>query len=115
MTINQSTIIKALRRSLVLFLFAVTAITSFAVLGDGKGKSSRNRSLFSRDEVFSGSFTLRTHYSYRGSQVINPVKENRYIDLNTTATYQKGNSTYIVPLKKKIYINAGNGGFTINH
>jgi len=37
MSINQSTILKIVRRTAVIFLLAVSAISAFAVLGD-KGK-----------------------------------------------------------------------------
>jgi hypothetical protein len=46
---------------------------------------------------------------------MNPVRSAQYINLNTAFTYQKGNTTYVVPLKKKIFITTGNAGFTINH
>ncbi|HRF18024.1 MAG TPA: hypothetical protein PK977_07640, partial [Chitinophagaceae bacterium] len=52
----------------------------------------------------SGSFSLRSGYSYRGNQVINAGAEKRYINLNATVKVQKGNTTYIVPLKKKVVV-----------
>jgi hypothetical protein len=116
MSINQSTILKIVRRTAVVFLLAVCAVSAFAVLGD-KGKTPKNRSLLS-NETFTlvrGSFSLKSSYNFRGSQVINPTVKNEYINLNTVATYQKGNTTYIVPLKKKILITTQNAGFTINH
>ena len=116
MSINQSTILKIVRRTAVVFLLAVCAVSAFAVLGD-KGKTPKNRSLLS-NETFTlvrGSFSLKSNYNFRGRQVINPTVKNEYINLNTVATYQKGNTTYIVPLKKKILITTQNAGFTINH
>lgn len=116
MSINQSTLLKIARRTSVAFLLAVTAISSFAVLGD-KGKSPKSGSFLSNENftVAPGSFSLRSNYNFRGNQVINTKKSSQYINLNTVITYQKGNTTYIVPLKKKIYINTANAGFTINH
>jgi len=116
MSINQSTILKIVRRSVAVFLLAVSAVSSFAILGD-KGKSSRNRSLLA-DQNFTitpGNFSLKSNYNFRGNHVINTEKSTPYINLNTVLTYQKGNTTYIVPLKKKIYITTCNAGFTINH
>ena len=118
MSINQSTILKVLRRkAATILLLAGSAASAFAVLGDGKGRTPKSRSLLSNQtfSVVPGSFSLKSGYSFRGNQAININKENKYINLNTVLTYQKGNTTYIVPLKKKIYINGGNGGFTINH
>jgi hypothetical protein len=116
MSINQSTILKIVRRAAVVLLLAVFAISAFAVLGD-KGKTPKNRSLLSNENftLVRGSFSLKSNYNFRGSQIMNPTEKNQYIDLNTVVTYQKGNTTYIVPLKKKIFITTQNAGFTINH
>lgn len=90
----------------VILLIAVTTIASFATLGDGNKKSSLpKKSLLSSKTVKQGVFSLRSGYAFRGNQVINPQTQNRYISLNTTVTYQKGNTTYIVPLKKKVILN----------
>jgi hypothetical protein len=48
MSINQSTILKIVRRTAVALLLAVSAFSAFAVLGD-KGKSPKNRSLLSNE------------------------------------------------------------------
>jgi len=116
MSINQSTILKIARRTTVVLLLAVCAISAFAVLGD-KGKTPKNRSLLSNQSftVVRGSFSLKSNYNFRGSQVIDPTEKNEYINLNTVVTFQRGNTTYVVPLKKKIFITTQSAGFTINH
>jgi hypothetical protein len=116
MSINQSTILKIARRAAVVFLLAVTAVSAFAVLGD-KGKTPKNKSLLSNESftIVRGGLSLKSNYNFRGSQVISPIQKNEYINLNTVVTYQKGNTTYIVPLKKKIFITTQSAGFTINH
>ncbi len=115
MSINQSTILKIARRAAAVLLLAVSAVSAFAILGD-KGKTPRNRSFLSNQNLtVPGNFSLRSNYNFRGSQVINPVRSAQYINLNTVITYQKGNTTYIVPLKKKIFITTGTAGFTISH
>ena len=115
MSINQSTILKIVRRTVAVFLLAVSAVSAFAILGD-KGKSKNSSLLSNQNSTFSaGSFSLRSNYNFRGNHVLNTEKSTSYINLNTVITYQKGNTTYIVPLKKKIYITTGNAGFTINH
>ncbi|MFI5186912.1 MAG: hypothetical protein ACHQF0_09320 [Chitinophagales bacterium] len=105
-----------MRRTAAVFLLAVSAVSAFAILGD-KGKNSKNRSLLTDQNlvVAPGSFSLKSNYNFRGNHVINTDESTSYINLNTVITYQKGNTTLIVPLKKKIYINRGNAGFTINH
>jgi hypothetical protein len=116
MSINRSAILKIVRRTAVILLLAVSAVSAFAVLGD-KGKTPKNRSLLSNENftLVRGSFSLKSNYNFRGSQVINTAQKNEYINLNTVVTYQKGNTTYIVPLKKKILITTQSAGFTINH
>jgi hypothetical protein len=89
----------------VLLLLAVSAIAAFATLGDGKTKRDLpKKSLLSNKTVKPGSFSLKSGYTYRGNQVINTNQETKYIRLNTTVTMQKGNTTYIVPLKKKVLL-----------
>ena len=117
MSINQSTILKIARRTTAVFLLAASAISAFAILGD-KGKTPKtNRSFLSNQNlnVNTTSFSLKSNYNFRGSQIINPAATTEYINLNTVVTYQKGNTTYVVPLKKKIFITTANAGFTIHH
>jgi hypothetical protein len=104
---TKFTIWKIIGRKLsVILLVAVSAVASFATLGDGKTKSdSPKKSLLSSRTTKPGSFSLRSGYTYRGTQIINPQTQKKYISLNTTVTYQKGNTTYIVPLKKKVILN----------
>lgn len=86
-----------------MILLLVVSAAAYATLGDGKAKSGVPKSslLTNRTSLKPGSFTLRSGYSFRGNQVINNTVEKRYIQLNTVVTLQKGNTTYIVPLKKK--------------
>jgi len=117
MSINQSTILRIARRVTVGFMLAAYTLSAFAILGD-KGKNTRSRaSLLSNNNisVMPGSFSLRSGYNFRGSQIINTTKSGEYINLNTVLTYQRGNATYIVPLKKKIYITTTVSGITLNH
>jgi hypothetical protein len=99
-----------------MFLLAASAISAFAILGD-KGRTPKNHSFLSNQNltINSTTFSLKSHYNFRGNQIINPAASSQYIDLNTTITVQKGNTTYVVPLKKKIFITSGHAGFTINH
>src|ERR1041385_6628367 len=116
MSINQSTILKIARRICAMFLLAASAMSAFAILGD-KGRTPKNHSFLSNQSlvVNSTAFSLKSHYNYRGSQIIDPARASQYIDLNTTITFQKGNTTYVVPLKKKIFITTSHAGFTISH
>jgi hypothetical protein len=91
----------------VLFLITVSAIASFATLGDGNSKSDlpkKSLVLSGRSSNRQGAFSLKSGYTFRGNNVINSQTERKYIRINTNVTMQKGNTTYIVPLKKKVGI-----------
>lgn len=93
------------RKLSVLLLLAVSAIGAFATLGDGKVKRDLpKRALLSNKTLKPGFFSLKSGYTYRGNQIINAETETKYIRLNTTVTMQKGSTTYIVPLKKKVIL-----------
>lgn len=112
--------LKNIGRSIAVVTFiSISGMTSFATLGDGNKKASSNKpALLSSKTIKPGYFTLRSGYTYRGTQVITQQAQ-RYISLNTKVTYQKGNTTYIVPLKKKVLltnvkIDVGNRQFRRN-
>ena len=108
MKTNSSILLKVLGRKLaVVILLAVTALGSFATLGDGKAKNTRpvKKSLLStKTSVAPGSFSLGSGYNFRGTQVIN-TQDNRYINITTQITYKNGSTSYIIPLKKKVILN----------
>lgn len=97
------TIINSLgKKATVLTLISVTAIAAFASLGDSKTKGKKTSLLNNRFTVTPGKFSLKSGYQYRGSQVINQQKTNSIVTLNSIVTYQKGNLTYILPLKTTV-------------
>jgi hypothetical protein len=85
-----------------------SAVASFATLGDGKKKTGKNKSLLSANKTVvykPGSFSLRSGYTYRGTQVLNTPSDKRVIRINTTVTIQKGRTSFIVPLKKNVVVS----------
>lgn len=95
----------AAKNAAILLLLGVTAVGAFATLGDGRKKSDvRKKSLLSsRTATKPGSFSLKSGYTYRGTQVITEGSK-KYISLNTVVTLQKGHTTYIIALKKKVIL-----------
>jgi hypothetical protein len=94
------------RKLAILLLIIVSTAGAFATLGDGtikRDKSIRSKSLLT-NKTQASSFSLRSGYSFRGAQVINTQSE-RFVNLNTVLTYQKGSTTYILPLKKKVLLD----------
>jgi hypothetical protein len=106
----QLTISKSfLKRKLVTAVFVTVSVACFATLGDGGGSkkttsSDHNTSLLSMKPVHNyKTFSLKSGYNYRGNDVLGLNKvEDKYVTFNTLVTYQKGNSTYVLPLKKKV-------------
>lgn len=99
----NSTIINLLGKKVaVLTLISATAIAAFASLGDGKVKGKKVSLLNNKPVVAPGKFSLKSGYQYRGSQIIDQQKVNNVVTLNSLVTYQKGNTTYILPLKTTV-------------
>jgi hypothetical protein len=100
---NSYTIPKVvMRKTAALVLIAAFSVTAFATLGDGKSKGKKSSLLNNKTSVVHGKFSLKSGYQYRGSQIINQQKTNNSITLNSVITYQKGNTTYIVPMKTTV-------------
>jgi len=95
------------RKLAVLLLLSLFTVGAFATLGDGSSKKTKKSNILSDRTITikHGGFSLKSGYNYRGSNVINPVKQDVYINLNTVATYQRGNRTYILPIKSKVLLN----------
>ena len=86
------------RKLATLFLIGLS-VAAFATLGDGKSKGKRSSLLNSKPTITPGKFTLKSGYQYRGSQIINQQTQNNTFTRNSLVTYQKGNMTYILPVK----------------
>ena len=103
-----NTVIKIqIKRKLVTALFITGSLATFAALGDGKdgGKTTHHKSLLSvkKTPYDFKTFSLKSRYNFRGNTILN-MSQDRYLTLNTIATYQKGNTTYILPMKKKVIL-----------
>jgi hypothetical protein len=98
------------RKLVTLFLIGLSVV-AFASLGDGKTKGKKNSLLNSKPTITPGKFTLKSGYQYRGSQIINQQNKNNTFTRNSLVTYQKGNMTYILPVKtvipQKIKVTVG--------
>lgn len=99
-----------LKAKLVTAVFITASLAAFATLGekgkDGSKASHQKTTLLSTRTYPSDfkHFSLKSGYNYRGSNILSSPVQSRYITLNTSVlTYQKGNSTYILPLKKKVF------------
>jgi len=105
-------ILKFTGRKFILFCLLISAFAGYASLGDGNSKKKKKASLLNYKPVTPGKFSLKSGYIYRGNQIINHQKSFNSVSLNSLITYQKGNMTYIVPMKTtvltgKIKLSAG--------
>jgi hypothetical protein len=102
----------ALRLSAVsLLLFAVTAL-AFASKGGGEKKKRRDFENSFTPINAASSFTLKKAPLYSGSIIsFHPQTENR-VTLNAMITYQRGNTTFILPYQYKVEVGpvTSNGG-----
>lgn len=97
---NSETIFKKIltRKLTTLFLIGLS-VAAFATLGDGKSKGKKSSLLSSKPTITPGKFSLKSGYQYRGSQIINQQKDKNSFTRNSLVTYQKGNMTFVLPLK----------------
>lgn len=109
MTTKRNIFLRLVNRKVItLTLLSFLAAGAFATLGDGSSnKKSKAVNILSDRSIIvkHNGFSLKSGYNYRGNNVINPVRQDVYINLNTVATYQKGNRTYILPIKSKVLLN----------
>jgi hypothetical protein len=92
---------RLLKRKIATILLVSMSIAAFATLGDG-GKKGEKGAL--KTTLSYKNFSLRTGYNYKSNNLLT-TQPRQYIQLNTVVTYQKGNSTYVLPMKKKMLLD----------
>ena len=102
MNLTASIFKSLLRRKLVTTVFITASLAAFATLGDGGKKLGKNNNL--PFTLCSKTFSLRSGYNYKSNDLLTSPSQKQFILLNTTATYQKGNATYVLPLKKTVLL-----------
>jgi hypothetical protein len=102
MKITATKIKGLIKRKLVTAVLITASVAAFATLGDGGGKKGKT---LASNEFHTRTFSLREPYNYKSNNLFNTSKPPKYIMLNTVVTYQKGNTTYILPLKKKVILD----------
>ena len=74
------------------------SVAAFATLGDDGGKRFKKESSVLLPTA--RNFSLRSNYNYRSNNLFAQPEKKEYIMLNPVVTYQKGNTAYVLPLKK---------------
>ena len=103
MKLTATKIKRLIKRKIATAVLVTASVAAFATLGDDGGKN-RARSL-SSSEFAPRSFSLRTPYNYKSNSLFSASRPQKFIMLNTVVTYQKGNATYVLPLKKKVLLD----------
>ena len=97
-----------LGRKLAILILLSASFVAFATLGDGKKAAESKRPskslLSTKTSIPAGFFSLKSGFNFKGNQLIQ-LQSAEFINLNSFATYQFGNSTYILPLKKKVLLD----------
>ena len=102
MQLAATKIKRLIKRKLATAVLVTASVAAFATLGDDGGKKG---SKITNSEYTVSHFSLRTPYDYKSNNLFSPSQPQRFIMLNTVVTYQKGNATYILPLKKKVILD----------
>ena len=85
-------------------MIAVVSLAFASKGGGGEKKKSDNTTLktnFTPIRTTAG-FTLKAGPTFSGNYLLSTEKKSDYVSFNTLITYQKGNSTYIMPYRYKI-------------
>jgi len=104
------------RKSAICFMLTAMAILAFASKGGGggdKGKSNPITNQFTPIRT-SGGFTLKAGPTYRGSLLFNQEKKKDAVSFNSLVTYQRGNTTFILPYKSKVTLPSNKNCFKSN-
>ncbi|MFT3936050.1 MAG: hypothetical protein QM726_20635 [Chitinophagaceae bacterium] len=91
-----------------LFSLTLVGIGAFAIASMGGGGNKKEKTAkpeFTPIRTTNG-FTLKAGPSYSGSMLFGQQKSNNVISYNSIVTYQKGNTTYILPVKYKLQTSA---------
>lgn len=102
MKLTATKIKRLIKRKIATTVLVTASLAAFATFVDDGGKKG---SKISSPEFTAKSFSLRTTYNYKSNNLFNPIRQQKFIMLNTVVTYQKGNATYILPLKKKVLLD----------
>jgi hypothetical protein len=92
------------------------SIAQVAMADRGIGKKNKNKTILNiatpstlRNSI---AFNLKSGLSYKGSLLTSTKTVGNSIIANSLITYQKGNTTYIIPYKHKIAVPEIKQGYT---
>ena len=92
------------RKAAICFALTAVAVITFGSSGGGGGDKNKNRN-FNKDFTTirtSSGFTLKAGPMYNGSQSLNVRNQKDVVCMSSIVTYQKGNTTFILPYKSRM-------------
>ena len=89
-----------LKRKIATLVLVSASICAFATLGDDSGKRAKKDNTSVLLPYSAKNFSLRSNYDYKGNNFFTITEKKNFIMLNSVVTYQRGNSAYVLPLKK---------------
>ena len=101
MKFTATKIKRLIKRKIATAVLVAASVAAFATLGDGDKKSTSLKS----ERFNTKTLSLRPAFNFRSHNLFCNSTASRYIMMNTVVTYQKGNATYILPLKKKVLLD----------
>jgi hypothetical protein len=101
MKLTATKIKRLIKRKLATAVLVTASVAAFATFVDDGGK----KGTISSPDFTLRNLSLRTPYNYKSNSLFTSYRPQRFIMLNTVITYQKGNATYVLPLKKKVLLD----------
>ena len=103
LSLHKPSFSSAIRFTAVSLLLAVTAL-AFASKGGGEKKKRRDFENSFTPINAAASFTLKKTPLYSGSMVSFHPQADNHVSLSAMVTYQRGNTTFILPYQYKVNI-----------
>lgn len=92
------------RKSAICFVLTAMAFLAFASKGGGGGDKNKNNPITNQFTPIrtAGGFTLKAGPVYRGSHLFNQERKKDAVHISSVVTYQRGNTTFILPYKSRV-------------
>ena len=106
MSLKKSIATSFAKKTITSLFLTGLAVFAIASMGGG-GNKSKNKTV--KVDVTpirtTNGFTLRSGVNYHGSMIFGQERSNSLISYNSVVTYQKGNTTYILPYRYRLQTN----------
>jgi hypothetical protein len=100
MNLSTANMNRILKRKIATLLMLTASVAAFATLGDDGGRRGRKDNTSSLLPYSAKNFSLRSNYNYSSNNWLSQPEKKDFIMLSPVITYQKGNTAYVLPLKK---------------